>query len=53
MIDWPIDPARSALINVDLQNVFVEGFDISATDGPDVVQRLNKLSRGHPRRQAA
>jgi ureidoacrylate peracid hydrolase len=33
------------LINVDLQNVFVEGFDISATDGPDVVQRLNKLSR--------
>ncbi len=45
MIDWPIDPARTALINVDLQNIFVEGFDISATDGPEVVQRLNKLSR--------
>ncbi|MDG2242761.1 MAG: cysteine hydrolase [Rhodospirillaceae bacterium] len=45
MIDWPIDPKRTALINVDLQNVFVEGFDISATDGPEVVQRLNKLSR--------
>jgi nicotinamidase-related amidase len=45
MIDWPIDPARTALINVDLQNVFVEGFDISATDGPDIVKRLNKLSR--------
>jgi len=45
MIDWPIDPARTALINVDLQNVFVEGFEISATDGPDVVQRLNNLSR--------
>ena len=45
MIDWPINPARTALINVDLQNVFVEGFEISATDGPDVVQRLNKLSR--------
>ncbi len=45
MIDWPIDPARTALINVDLQNIFVEGFDISATDGPDVAQRLNKLSR--------
>ena len=45
MIDWPIDPARTALINVDLQNVFVEGFDISATDGPEVVQRLNALSR--------
>jgi nicotinamidase-related amidase len=45
MIDWPIDPTRAALINVDLQNVFVEGFEISATDGPKVVQRLNKLSR--------
>ena len=45
MIDSPIDPARTALINVDLQNVFVEGFDISATDGPEVVQRLNSLSR--------
>ena len=45
MIDWPLDPARTALINVDLQNIFVEGFDISATDGPEVVQRLNKLSR--------
>ena len=45
MIDLPIDPARTALINVDLQNVFVEGFDISATDGTEVVQRLNALSR--------
>ena len=45
MIDWPIDPTRTTLINVDLQNVFVEGFEISATDGPEVVQRLNKLSR--------
>lgn len=45
MIDWPIDPKRTALINVDLQNVFVEGFPFSATDGPDVVHRLNKLSR--------
>lgn len=45
MIDWPIDPTRTALINVDLQNVFVEGFPFSATDGPDVVHRLNKLAR--------
>ncbi len=45
MIDWPIDPTCTTLINVDLQNVFVEGFEISATDGPEVVQRLNKLSR--------
>ncbi len=45
MIDWPIDPARTALINVDLQNVFVEGYEFSAENGPDVVQRLNKLAR--------
>lgn len=45
MIDWPIDPKRTALINVDLQNVFVEGFPFSATDGPDVVHRLNRLAR--------
>lgn len=45
MIDWPCDPQRTALINVDLQNVFVEGYDISATDGPAVVQRLNRLAR--------
>lgn len=45
MIDWPIDPKRTALINVDLQNVFVEGFPFSAEGGPEVVQRLNKLSK--------
>jgi len=45
MIDWAIDPEQTALINVDLQNVFVEGFEISATDGLEVVERLNKLSR--------
>ncbi len=45
MIDWPIDPAKTALINVDLQNVFVEGYEFSAEDGPGVVERLNRLSR--------
>lgn len=45
MIDWPIDPAKTALINVDLQNVFVEGYEFSAEDGPGVVERLNRLSQ--------
>jgi len=44
MIDWPVDPTKTALINVDLQNVFVEGYDISSPDGPECVARLNRLS---------
>jgi len=44
VIDWPVNPEKTALINVDLQNVFVEGYDISAPDGPACVDRLNRLS---------
>jgi ureidoacrylate peracid hydrolase len=44
MIDWSVIPARTALINIDLQNVFVEGYDISTPEGPAVVDRLNALS---------
>jgi ureidoacrylate peracid hydrolase len=44
MIDWSINPAATALLNIDLQNVFVEGYDISAPEGPAVVERLNALS---------
>jgi len=43
MIDWSIDPKKTALINVDLQNIFVEGF-VDSSEGITVVQRLNKLS---------
>ena len=44
MIDWPIDPQKTALINVDLQNIFVDGF-VDSSVGSKVVQRLNKLSK--------
>jgi nicotinamidase-related amidase len=44
MVDFPVVPARLALVNVDLQNVFVDGFPISAPDGLAVLARINRLS---------
>ena len=44
MIDWQIDPRRTALINIDLQNMFVEGYDHAPADGPQIVEKLNGLS---------
>ena len=44
MIDWAVNPKTTALINVDLQNVFVEGYSISSPNGPEVVAQLNRLS---------
>jgi ureidoacrylate peracid hydrolase len=40
--DFPVIPARLALVNIDIQNVFVEG---SAPDGLIVVERINRLAR--------
>jgi nicotinamidase-related amidase len=44
MVDFPVNPRKLALVNVDLQNVFVEGTPISAPDGLEVVARVNKLT---------
>jgi ureidoacrylate peracid hydrolase len=44
MVDFPVIPRKLALVNVDLQNVFVEGFPVSPPDGPEVVARVNKLA---------
>ncbi len=44
MVDFPVDLRKLALVNVDLQNVFVEGFPVSPPDGPAVVARVNKLA---------
>jgi nicotinamidase-related amidase len=44
MVDFPVNPRKLALVNVDLQNVFVEGTPISPPDGPEVVARVNKLA---------
>jgi ureidoacrylate peracid hydrolase len=44
MVDFPVVPERTALVNVDLQNCFVEGTPISAPDGLGVQDRINRLS---------
>jgi nicotinamidase-related amidase len=44
MVDFLVDPRKLALVNVDLQNVFVEGTPVSPADGLEVVARVNKLA---------
>ncbi len=44
MADFQITPGRTALINVDMQNCFVEGSPIAAPDGPAVLQRINRVA---------
>ena len=45
MSDFPLVPARTALINVDMQRCFVEGSPLASPDGPALVQRVNPLIR--------
>jgi nicotinamidase-related amidase len=44
MVDFGVVPSRTALINVDLQNCFVEGSPISAPEGLSVLERINRLA---------
>ena len=44
MVDFPVVPERTALINIDMQNCFVQGYPISATDGLEVLRRVNRLA---------
>jgi len=44
MADFAVVPERTALINVDLQNCFVEGSPIAAPDGRKVLERVNRLA---------
>jgi len=39
-----IDPGRTALLNVDMQNCFVEGYPVSAPGGRALLDRINKLT---------
>jgi ureidoacrylate peracid hydrolase len=41
MVDFTVIPARMALVNVDIQNCFVEG---SAPEGLVVLERINRLA---------
>jgi nicotinamidase-related amidase len=44
MVDFDADAKRTALINVDMQNLFVEGYEISAPDGLIIQERINRIS---------
>jgi nicotinamidase-related amidase len=44
MADFQAEPHKLALLNVDLQNIFVQGSPIAAPDGLAVVERVNRLS---------
>ena len=44
MADFQYQPSRLALINVDMQSVFVHGSPISAPDGLAVLEKVNLIS---------
>lgn len=44
MADFVVVPSRTALINVDMQNCFVQGSPISAPEGLAVQDRINRLA---------
>lgn len=44
MPDFPLVPARTALINVDMQRCFVEGSPLASPDGLALVERVNSLT---------
>jgi ureidoacrylate peracid hydrolase len=46
MVDFAVVPDRTALINIDMQNCFVEGSPIAAPRGLEVQGRINRLADG-------
>ena len=44
MVDFDVLPARTALVNVDMQSCFVEGSPIAAPDGLAVLDRINSVT---------
>jgi ureidoacrylate peracid hydrolase len=44
MVDFALAPERTALLNIDMQNLFVEGFQTSAPDGLATLARINQLA---------
>jgi nicotinamidase-related amidase len=44
MAEFQAEPQKLALLNVDLQNIFVQGSPIAAPEGLAVVERVNRLS---------
>jgi ureidoacrylate peracid hydrolase len=44
MVNFDVVPERTALVNVDMQNCFVEGSPIAAPDGLGVLERINSVA---------
>lgn len=44
MVDFPVVPKRTALVNVDMQNCFVEGSPVAAPEGLAILERINRLA---------
>lgn len=44
MVEFAVSPRKLALLNVDLQNLFVEGYPLSVPDGLAVVAQVNRLA---------
>jgi ureidoacrylate peracid hydrolase len=44
LVDFAVVPERTALVNVDMQNCFVQGYPLSAPDGLAVLDRINRLA---------
>jgi len=44
MADLTIVPSRTALVNVDMQNCFVENSPVAAPGGVEVLERINRLA---------
>jgi nicotinamidase-related amidase len=44
VVNFDVVPGRTALINVDLQNCFVENSPIAAPDGLTILGRINRLA---------
>lgn len=43
-MEFEVVPERTALLNIDMQNCFVQGYPISAPDGLTILDRINRLS---------
>ncbi|WP_019061952.1 cysteine hydrolase family protein [Streptomyces prunicolor] len=44
MPDFTIDPRTTALLNVDVQNCFVENSPVAAKHGPDIIPLVNDIA---------
>jgi nicotinamidase-related amidase len=44
MADLTISPSRTALVNVDMQNCFVENSPVAAPGGVELLERINRLA---------